>query len=885
MTGAPKLPSAASSALGQLGKPLEPGFDGGSGAHGSGGTGSGGSGGGGGEGGAGGSGPGVPEAEQHVGQVGGCAPAEDVVLLEVGGMHCASCSGRVRRLLEAQPHVTSASVSLTTETALVRIGIPALPLTGGPAGGALEAARSSFVAETVAHLAKVLREGGFQAGLRDGASMAAGAADEVVAAKQAERRAQLREATRRLIVAGLLASACFTGHIAHFFPSVPGWVRLLGTPQVHGLMSAAALLGPGREVLVAGWRSAAAGSPDMNTLVGLGASAAFGVSCVAAALPALGWRTFFEEPAMLLGVVLLGRTLERRAKLQASADMAALRGLLPATVRLAVGNRQGWSTVPAEAVQPGALLVVLPGDRLPVDGVVVEGTSTLDESALTGEPLPVTRGPGSAVAAGAVNCEGRITVRAVRCGNATAVADIVRAVEAAQARAAPVQRLADIVAGRFAVGVLGLSAATFAFWALAAPRYMPQVIARHASTAAGGSGAALLLAAQLACNVLVVACPCALGLAAPTAVLVGTSQGARRGLLIRGGDVLEAASRIDSVIFDKTGTLTRGQPVVTEVQLAPGCALEPAHVLSLAAALERESSHPIARAITEAASTSGVAEARAEDGSVVQEIGGGITGTVDGRRVALGNWTWVTQHLQEPTPQPPDAGPGMPLRDAHSTGAQQKLQVFVAVDKELAGMLSLSDTVRPEAAATVAALQREGFKTFLLTGDGAWNAEAVADAVGIPRSQVHSSVKPGGKAALVRELQARGRCVAMVGDGVNDASALAAADVGIAMGGGVDAASEAAAIVLLRDQLPQVVDALQLSRRTFSKIRQNLGWAFAYNAISLPLAAGALLPGLGIALTPSISGALMGCSSLAVMANSLLLQRDFPSLVKKTGES
>ncbi|BDA42504.1 probable copper-transporting ATPase SynA [Coccomyxa sp. Obi] len=871
--------NAASSALGQLGETLQQDS-----GHGGGGRrgprGPGGDGGGGGSEGR--SGPQGADSEQLMEQVSGCAPTEDVVLLEVTGMHCTSCSSRVRRLLEAQPHVTSASVSLTTETALVRIGIPALLLTAGPSGGEAEKARSSFVAETVARLAEVLRESGFTAGLRDGSNLATGAADEVVVAKQAERRAQLRDATRRLLVAGLLASACFTGHISHLFPHVPGWVRMLGTPQVHGLMSAAALLGPGREVLAAGWRAAAAGSPDMNTLVGLGASAAFGVSCVAATLPALGWRTFFEEPAMLLGVVLLGRTLERRAKLQASADMAALRGLLPATVRLAVGNRQGWKQVPAEAVQPGALLVVLPGDRVPVDGVVVEGTSTLDESALTGEPLPVTRGPGSSVAAGAVNCEGRITVRAERCGGATAVADIVRAVEAAQARAAPVQRLADIVAGRFAVGVLGLSAATFGFWALAAPRLMPQVIARHASAAVGGSGAALLLAAQLACNVLVVACPCALGLAAPTAVLVGTSQGARRGLLIRGGDVLEAASKVDSVIFDKTGTLTRGHPVVTDVHMAPNCVLDSAHVLSLAAALERESSHPIAKAITDAASKTGVSEARAEDGSVRQEIGGGISGSVGGRRVALGNWAWVAQHLRDPKSQPPDSGPSTLSAAGTSTGAQQKLQVFVAVDGEAAGVVSLADTVRADAAATIAQLQRQGLQTILLTGDGEENAGAVAAAVGIHESQVHAGVKPGGKAALVHALQAAGRRVAMVGDGVNDASALAAADVGIAMGGGVDAASEAAAIVLLRDQLLQVVDALQLSHRTFTKIRQNLGWAFAYNAIALPLAAGALLPGFGIALTPSVSGALMGCSSLAVMANSLLLQRDFPTLVAQS---
>ncbi|CAL5219715.1 g1607 [Coccomyxa viridis] len=791
---------------------------------------------------------------------------EDVVLLDVSGMHCASCSGRVRRLLEAQPHVTAATVSLATETALVCINIP--PLQATPAGQQGEEARSSFLAEVVSQLARLLKDSGFEAALRDRRA-AFGQAGDAVAARQRDRQEQLRAAGRRLVLAALLASACFTGHLAHVWPGqVPALVQFLGRPAVHGAMSAAALLGPGRSILVSGFRSAARGAPDMNSLVSLGAVAAFSVSCVAAAMPQLAWRTFFEEPAMLLGVVLMGRTLEQRAKLQASSDMVALRGLLPAQVRLAVQNRQGWAYVPAETVQPGNLTVVLPGDCVPVDGTVVEGASSLNESALTGEPMPVTVSTGSRVAAGAVNCEGRIVVRAERCGNETALADIVHAVEAAQARAAPVQRLADKVAGGFAVGVLALSTATFAFWAAAGPRLFPQVIARHGARA-GGRAAALLLAAQLACNVLVVACPCALGLAAPTAVLVGTSQGARRGLLIRGGDILEAASKVDSVVFDKTGTLTVGRPAVTDICPLPSLGTNSAELLSLAAALERESTHPIARAINEAASSQGVLAAIAEPGTVQHELGGGIQGRVNGHHIALGSLEWISKHAEL-------HGSSRPVRlETGASPTHSQTEVFLARDGEVVGSMVLSDRVRGDAADTIRQLQDRGYRTVMLTGDVRSSALAVAEAVGIAEQDVHAGVKPGGKAELVQRLQAGGRRVAMVGDGVNDASALAVADVGIAMGGGVDAASEAAAVVLLGDRLPQVLDALYLSKQTFSKIRQNLCWAFAYNLISLPLAAGAFLPAFGLALTPSISGALMGCSSLAVMANSLLLQRTF----------
>ncbi|KAL0041395.1 hypothetical protein WJX79_002096 [Trebouxia sp. C0005] len=757
---------------------------------------------------------------------------EDILLLDVQGMKCGGCVSRVKRILEGHANVTQATVNLATETALVRAAL------------ADESSKHSERLEVLGkQLTQALGEAGFSSTLRS-VDDATGASNNIVRQKREERKRRLKQATGRLMVAWVLASACLTGHLAHLWRGAPAWLHLLGRPPVHAAMSALALVGPGRELLVDGWKAWRRGAPDMSTLVGLGASASFGVSCIAAGLPSLGWKTFFEEPAMLLGFVLVGRALEERAKLQASADMAALQGLLPPKARLLLADGQ-WRQVPSENVSPGDLLVLFPGDRIPVDGIVVSGCSSVDESALTGEPMPVSKLEEASVTAGTVNCDGKLTVRALRSGNATAIADIPRLVETAQARTAPVQRLADAVAGRFAYAVMGVSAATFAFWATLGTRIFPQVMSRYGGGGVGGAAGPLLLSLQLACNVLVVACPCALGLAAPTAVLVGTSSGARRGLLIRGGDVLEAASQVDTVVFDKTGTLTRGRPCLQQVLPTPGSSLSAAQLLAYAAAVERCTSHPVAQAIVQAADNSGEAQLDVQDGSFRQEPGSEQRGAGDDQASTSGRSDLVDSGL---------------------------MTVYVGVNGSLAGVFEIRDQLRPDAAATIRGLQLQGIDTILLSGDQAATAASVAAAVGIQSDKVYSSVKPAGKAQLIEKLQQGGRRVAMVGDGVNDAAALAQADVGIAMAGGVDAASEVANIVLLGDKIPQVLDAIQLSHATFNKIRQNLWWAFGYNLVGIPLAAGALLPSMGIALTPSISGALMGLSSLAVMGNSLTLQ-------------
>ncbi|EFJ44901.1 hypothetical protein VOLCADRAFT_64450 [Volvox carteri f. nagariensis] len=802
---------------------------------------------------------------------------EEVVLLDVGGMKCGGCVGHVKKILESQPGVIAASVNLTTETALVRVLVP----------------RSSSGAAALAALGEKLTQAltaaGFPSKPRD-PSTSSSALAAALAAKRAAKVARLRAATLDLLTAWGLAAVCGLSHLAHALPSAPAWMHTFHSVPLNAALSVAALLGPGREILVSGLKALAAGRPDMNTLVGLGAGASFGVSCVAAALPKLGWKTFFEEPAMLLGFVLIGRALEERAKLQASADMAALQELVPTRARLLLsGGGDKHAEVPAEAVGPGDLLLVLPGDRVPVDGVVVGGRSSVDESALTGEPLPLTKAPGDRVAAGTVNCDGALTVRAEHSGQQTVIADIVRLVEVAQARTAPIQRLADTVAGKFAYGVMGLSAATFAFWAAVGTRVL--------SSSASGPAGALLLSLQMACSVLVTACPCALGLATPTAVLVGTSAGARRGLLIRGGDILEAASHVDTVVLDKTGTLTVGKPQVTHVHsLLPlesltgpggggGGSSAADAVLQLAAAAERRTTHPVAQALVRAADQlhppATAAAERACNGSFVQEPGSGVAATVGGRRVAVGTLEWLQRQGADPPPPPAAAATSIATAAVHGVGNSHS-RVYVAVDGAVAGVIDVADAVRPDARETVERLHQQGIRTVMLSGDKSAAAAEVASAVGIAAADVFADVKPAGKKAVVEELRAAGRVVAMVGDGINDTAALAAADVGIAMGGGVDAASEVAKVVLLGDQLSQVADTVHLARRTLAKINQNLMWAFGYNLIAIPLAAGVLLPTAGICLTPSVSGALMGFSSLAVVSNSLLLQLEVKGMGTST---
>lgn len=783
------------------------------------------------------------------------ASSSDVIILDVGGMTCGGCAASVKRILESRPQVFSASVNLTTETAIV------WPVSEAKV-------TPNWQKDLGEALANHLTNCGFTSNLRDSRRVNI---YETFEKKINEKRALLRESGRGLAVSWALCAVCIFGHLSHFFGTKAAWIHALHSTGFHLSLCLFTLLGPGRQLLVDGLRSLTRGAPNMNTLVGLGALSSFAVSSLAAFIPKLGWKTFFEEPVMLIAFVLLGRNLEQRAKIKATSDMTGLLSLLPAKARLLVngdaGELDSTVEVPSSSLSVGDQIVVLPGDRIPADGIVRAGRSTVDESSFTGEPLPVTKLPGAEVAAGSINLNGKITVEVQRQGGETAISDIVRLVEEAQTREAPVQRLADKVAGHFTYGVMALSAATFMFWNLFGTRILP---------AALHQGAPLSLALQLSCSVLVIACPCALGLATPTAVLVGTSLGATRGLLLRGGSILEKFSMVNTVVFDKTGTLTIGRPSVTKVvtrghqadtdqqpDLASARNWSEVDILKLAAGVESNTIHPIGKAIVEAAQALNCTNVKAAEGTFTEEPGSGAVATIDEKKVSVGTLEWVERHGVK-------NNPFLELKEFKNQSV-----VYVGVDGILAGIIYVEDQIREDARQVVKSLTNLGINTYLLSGDKKNAAEYVASVVGIPKERVLYGVKPDQKKKFISRLQEDQNIVAMVGDGINDAAALASSHVGIAIGGGVGAASEVSSIVLMHNKLSQLLDALELSRLTMKTVKQNLWWAFAYNIVGIPIAAGTLLPVTGTMLSPSIAGALMGLSSIGVMTNSLLLRFKF----------
>ena len=791
-------------------------------------------------------------------------PTIEQMTLDVGGMKCAGCVSAVERQLEQQPGVISAQVNLVTEVAVVEYEV-------GQADPAI--------------LAEKLTATGFPSQPRD--SQAGETSDERLTPTQRHEQ-EAREQLRQLIIAGVLVILSTIGHIGHWLngPMLP----VFSTIWFHWGLATLALLGPGRPIISDGWRGLRHQTPNMNTLVGLGTLAAYGASCAALFFPQLGWECFFDEPVMLLGFILLGRTLEQRARRQASAAYESLLALKPKVARL-IGKSAPTATelgieIPVEQVRVGEWLRVLPGEKIPVDGEVVAGQSSVDESMLTGEPLPVLKQPGDPVTAGTLNQSGAIAIQATRIGQETTLAQIVALVEEAQTRKAPVQNLADQVAGYFTYGVLTIATFTFLFWDLVGTKLWTQVLGEGDSLM-GDSISPLLLSLKLAIAVLVIACPCALGLATPTAILVGTSLGAERGLLIKGGDILERVHQLDTIVFDKTGTLTQGKPTVTDClsieewgdggELSQSTIHNPqSALLQLAAAAERGTTHPLGEAICTAAAQQELPLLAAKD--FYTEAGLGISALVDNQRVLLGNEDWLRQQ-------------GVTISDTAQAQAQNlaavgKTVVYLAVDGELAGLIALTDLPKPDAKTTVEQLQAMGLRVMLLTGDQPNAAVTVAQHLAIDPANVMAGIRPDGKAAAIAQLQTQGNCIAMVGDGINDGPALAQADVGIALQAGTDVARETAGIILMQPSatspqaggLLDIVQAIKLSRATFNKIRQNLFWALGYNTLGIPVAAGVLLPGFGIALNPAVAGALMAFSSVTVVTNSLLLRRGWNSV-------
>ncbi len=812
------------------------------------------------------------------------------LVLDVEGMRCAGCVQAVERRLRQQPGVIAASVNLITKVATIRVATPL--------GSADEP-----VTTTAETLAAQLTQIGFPSQPRSGATLSQATA---LAKLETEQQQALRAQLFQLLLAvGLLVLSAI-GHLAHILDiNLPGFDNI----WFHAGLATLALLGPGRAILWDGAQGLRHGIPNMNTLVGLGMLSAYLASGVALLVPTLGWECFFDEPVMLVGFILLGRTLEHRARNRASASLRHLMALQPAiarlvTIRTASPQEHPPSSpaddlptqhveIASEAVRVGDWLYVLPGEKIPVDGIVRVGQTQVDESMLTGEAMPAVKQVGDTIAAGTLNQSGAIVLEATHTGQNTTLAQIIALVEAAQTRKAPIQRLADQVAGYFTYGVMTIALLTFLFWYSLGTHLFPEVLLPPTHWMSHGHWtmaeaamlptSPLLLSLKLAIAVLVVACPCALGLATPTAILVGTGMGAERGLLIRGGDVLERVHQIDTIVFDKTGTLTTGTPQVTDCvplsQIAEGPFTQhyqhnlsipptsPDILLQLAATVEQGTDHPLAAAILQAATDRNLPLLAAQ--AIQTEAGFGVAAIVADHPISVGRATWLQQQGVAIDPSQPPVS---------ALEAQGKTVVYVAVNGQLVGLLAIADTLREDALGTIAALKNLGLRVMLMTGDRPAVAAAIAQRLQLDPSDVLAEVDPAAKAAVIQTLQTQGQRVAMVGDGINDAPALAQADVGIALRSGTQIAAEAAQILLMGDRLSDVLAAIALSRATFNKIQQNLFWAFAYNLVAIPAAAGAFLPAWGVLLSPAMAGALMACSSVTVVVNALLL-RSYPGPV------
>lgn len=754
----------------------------------------------------------------------------DTVTLDVEGMKCAGCVGAVERQLTQNQGVDSALVNLVTQMAVVKYD-------------------GSVVKPE--DLAVKLTSNGFPSQVRTSENLTIETQKRQLKEKQdQEKRQQLQQ----LLIAGILLFFSGLGHLGHWGgPKIP----ILSNIWLHWGLATLALLFPGREIIKDGARSLWQRIPNMNTLVGLGAVSTYLASCTALFFPLLGWQCFFDEPVMLLGFILLGRILEQRAKGKAASALRALLTLQPTLAYLVSqphSTEQQGIAIPIEQVKKGELVRVLPGDKIPVDGRVVAGETTVDEGMLTGEATPVFKQIGEEVVAGAINQSGVIILETTRTGKDTTLAQIISLVESAQTRKAPVQKLADQVAGYFAYGVMGVASLTFLFWYLVGINLWPEVLVSTATSP-------LLLSLKLAIAVLVIACPCALGLATPTAILVGTGIGAEKGILIKGGDVLERINQLDRIVFDKTGTLTQGRPTVSDcISLVPTGSESPP-LLQIAASAESGTNHPLAKAIVQEAYLKGLSILEADNFHT--ESGQGIKAEVIGKEVVLGNLSWLES-------QGVVVDEGVIEEKAIPLEVTGKTIVYCAINGELRGLIALQDKLRSQAKETITKLNQKGLEVFLLTGDRQVVANKVAAELGI--KQVFAEVKPDQKAAIINSLQESG-IVAMVGDGINDAPALAQADVGISIQGGTDVAIETAGIILMQENLFNVVQSLHLSSATLNKIRQNLFWALGYNTIAIPIAAGILLPYSGLTLSPPLAGAFMASSSVIVVTNSLLLRR------------
>lgn len=761
--------------------------------------------------------------------------------LPIEGMSCAACAANIERRLGREPGVISAGVNFATRRATI-VYDP----------GAIDPEV----------LARAVRDAGYtpvlppspaghDAGLHHHAAHPGAAGDEHAAHLHADE-AEARDLLARTVIGAalslpVLVIAMSHGRIAALSGAWVNWLELaLTTPVVFWC---------GGRFFRSAWRGAMRLRANMDTLVALGTGAAYAGSLAATLFPAFFARVsgaathgaehadvplYYEAAAVIIVLILLGKFLEARANGRTTAAIRRLVEMQPRTARVVRSGAE--LDIPIEQVAPGDVVLVRPGEKVPVDGRVEDGRSAVDESMLTGESIPVDKGPGDEVFGASINTTGALRIVATRVGRDTALARIVRLVREAQGGKPPIARLADRVSSVFVPAVIAVAAITFAAWWFATP-----------------PDTRLNFALVTTISVLVIACPCALGLATPTAIMVGTGRGAEHGILIRSGEALETAHRVTAVVLDKTGTITEGRPILTDVLPHPRAGIDAAGLLRLAASAERRSEHPLARAVVEGAAGRGLALAEPTEFRAV--VGFGVEGVIDGRRVLVGKPALLA-----------DRGIAITLDGrAAELAAEGRTPLFVAVDDREAGLVAVADEVKPHSPHAVAALLGLGLRVVMITGDNERTARAVARRVGI--DEVFAEVLPEEKVGRVAALQDQGHVVAMVGDGINDAPALARADVGLAIGAGADVAVESADITLVRGDLRAVPEAIEISRATMRAIRQNLFCAFVYNVVSIPVAAGVLYPFTGWLLSPIIAGAAMAASSVSVVLNSLRLAR------------
>ncbi len=755
-------------------------------------------------------------------------------------MKCGSCVQAVEKILNNHPNVNNASVNLVTKTAFIEIEDPNKNLTD---------------------LIQTLTSKGFPSAERDYQTNS-----QTIELEKNENQ-NLWNKWRQLIIATSLLIFSGMGHLVEGQQiSIP----LIGSLPFHAALATFALLGPGRSILKAGIKSAIVLTPTMDTLISLGVLSAYLASLIALTWPTVGWPCFFNEPVMLLGFVLLGRFLEERARVKTGTALQELAKLQPETANLILENNE-TREIRIGALRPGEKIQLLAGDRIPVDGLVIKGNSAIDISSLTGESLPLEASPGVELPSGSLNLESTITLEVKKIGSETAIAKIISLVEEAQARKAPIQGLADQVAGFFCYGVTTLALITFVFWWQIGTKIWPEVLeisntgfmqSHHLHDhLMNTTQTPIGLSFQLSIAVLVVACPCALGLATPTVITVASGEAAKRGWLFKGGDVIEMASKISQIIFDKTGTLTIGRPLIVGSWENQDSTRN--EMLRLAASIEQDSRHPLAQAILQEADKKGISLSQVS--SSITFPGKGLAGTINHLEglIRVGTPEWIKSEGIE----------WNELIEKNFKLSNRKAQsiVAVALEKKLLGFFFIDDQIRKDAFLAINKLRSRGFSLSLFSGDRDAAVLSLGEKLGFSTKEIEWKMLPADKLNKLNLLKNNG-LVAMIGDGINDAPALAAADLGIAIGTGTQIAQDSADLVLLGENLESLPNVLTLSKQAMLKIKQNLAWAFGYNLIALPIAAGLLLPSSGLLLSPPLAALLMALSSISVVLNALSLK-------------